>query len=148
VLAVILRGVDESARRGQIEKMQPNQIDAETRQRGGVNRRILLGGNLARAGTPFGEVESPKANGRAIALEQMSALGADETRFAGGCVEQKREIDQRVIAVAVIDRERLELDSRRAERTVNNLIRAESPRTSALSYCAICHKQDDQKNPA
>jgi len=69
-------------------------------------------------------------------------------QFLAVRIEEKREIDQRLIAAAVIDRERLEINPRRSEGPVNHLICAKPAGTSALSCCAVCYEHDDQKNPA
>src|SRR5207249_4099485 len=93
--AVVTRVIDDPSRRGQIQKVQPDNVDAETRQRSGPHRDIFLGRQLHRAWTPVGKVYAPETDALAVTFREVAIADLDEAIFTRRCIEQKRHIGGR-----------------------------------------------------
>jgi hypothetical protein len=101
---VVARGVDQPARRRQVEEVQPHAIDAEARQRRRPHRRVLFLRQHRGAAAPIRDVDSPQPQPLPGARHEMAAGDSREAMFSGWRVQQKREIDYRRRATAMIHR--------------------------------------------
>ncbi len=101
-------GIDDAARRRQVEEMQAHHIDAVTGQRGGVQGGVFVGRKQDGAAAPIGEVDAPEADAPAAGFDEVAALNADKAILAGGRVEQEGDIGGRGSAGAMIHHERLQ----------------------------------------
>src|ERR1039458_2946606 len=105
--AVVAGGIDNPARRRQVEEVQPHHVDAVAGQGSRVKPSVFMGRKQNRTAAPIGDVDTPEADALAAGFDEVAALNTDEAIFAGGRIEQKGHIGGRGFPPAAIPPKKL-----------------------------------------
>ena len=115
VLTCALRA--RSLRIRQVQELEADAVDAESRERGSIDLGIVVRRQQRRTCSPAGEIDTPEPNPLAVGGGEVSTGDADEAVFAGGSIKEEPDVGRRGGGDEVVDRKFGE------RRTLSSLLR-------------------------